>query len=283
MDQHYQPGELATLKANVAANPHNLDDILKLADAYRQQGAYYDIIDTYKRAIDIAPDEANLHYNLGTIYEVIDKLDEAYNAYVKATTVNPKFSKAYYKIGSLHEQHQRLSEAIQAYEKCAKYAADADIRSNAKQRIKQLTLDLPPTIDQSQLAYRLTALILLLGASINIISWFLLGNISPYMISTVVDVILAIGLLQFRTGARSFTLFRTVVGAVLGPILFFVNNDIVTALVTSAIQWGYCGSILLLLTGQTKTWRVILAGAIAALVLGCNGLSLLLLIFNIAI
>jgi hypothetical protein len=95
----------------------------------------------------------------------------------------------------------------------------------------------------------------------------------------VIDFILAIGLIQLRAGARDFTLFRTGVGAILWPIMLFAKGDLTTAIVASVIQWGYCGSIMLLLTGRTKTWRLALAvGIFVVFVLGIYSVLLLLVV-----
>lgn len=278
MNEANQPDELAILKANVAANPNNFDELLTLAEAYRQQQRYYDAIDTYKKAITLAPIDVDLHYSLGTIYESMGNIDEAKRIYAKATTIDPKYSKAYYKLGKIHEQHERIEEAIQAYEKCLKYSSDTDERLEVKEKLKQLTSSIPTTTGQSHLAYRLAAGVLLLGSLVNIVGFLLLPSVSsPIIFGAAIDIGLAIGMFQLRAGARNFTILRAVVGAILGPILMFINNDIITsAIIASVMLWGYCGSILLLLTGQTKTWRLILAMGVAVIVLGCDGLSTLL-------
>jgi hypothetical protein len=45
----------------------------------------------------------------------------------------------------------------------------------------------------------------------------------------------------------------------------------------SVIQWGFCGALILLLTGQSKTWRLVLAMAsFVIFTLGLCGVMVLL-------
>ncbi len=115
-------------------------------------------------------------------------------------------------------------------------------------------------------AYRLAALVLGLGVAMSL-AFFLFGG-QPDPITIVIDAILIAGLLFYKPWARSFTLIRVGLGAVLWPILYFLGNPPLIALVSSLIQWGFCGALLLLLTGETKPRRLAIALAIyAALVL----------------
>lgn len=118
---------------------------------------------------------------------------------------------------------------------------------------------------QSRLAYRLAAAVLLLTTLVNIVdglvAWALgtgaelgLSKLVPILI----DVGLAIGLLRLLRGARTWVLIRAGVGATLWPIVLFLSNDPLTAAIMSIMQWGFCGALLLLLTGESKTWRLVL-------------------------
>ncbi len=132
---------------------------------------------------------------------------------------------------------------------------------------------------QSRLAYRLAAALLIVGVASQIVDALLTPNTPGGLnISIVIDLGLAIGLLQLRAGARTWVLIRAGLGAIVWPVLFFQSNDFASAVLMTLAEWGYCGGLILLLTGQSKTWRLVLAVAVfAVFFLGLVALSLLLL------
>jgi len=155
----------------------------------------------------------------------------------------------------------------------------------AAARERGLLRDLADETDtgQSRLAYRLAAAVLFLVALINVVdgavAWAL-GVEAELGLCTVLPILidggLAVGLLQLRKGARTWVLIRAGLGATLWPILLFLGNDPITAIIMSVMQWGFCGALLLLLTGETKTWRLALAAAIfVVFTLGLFGVLML--------
>lgn len=120
---------------------------------------------------------------------------------------------------------------------------------------------------QSHLAYRLAAGMLFIGALINVVSVLILVGADAFpdislIVSAIIDVGLAIGLLQMRSGARAWVLVRTVLGAILVPIVRFLTLDAFEGILSLLMQWGYCGALFIVLTGQSKTWRIALASAV---------------------
>jgi len=167
------------------------------------------------------------------------------------------------------ELRQRQEQAVQMYEKRAEHSA-------AQKEPTHLT---PKTSSgQSPLAYRLAAAVLFFGVVINIVD-MIVGGSAETVATLIIDFGLAVGLIRLKAGARNFTLFRAVLGAILWPILMFVGNDVFTAIIMSLMQWGYCGALILLLTGRSKTWRLVLAIAIfVVFVLSISGLVLLFIL-----
>lgn len=162
---------------------------------------------------------------------------------------------------------------------CGHVAAEAAPRP----AIQIETGQAPETVSgQSRLAYRLAAGILFLNILVGSAD-VLVGIIAygapnlPKMASMLIDIVLGIGLLQFRNDARTWVLFRAGFGAILFPLLAFTSNDLVTAIIVTAIQLGFCISLILLLTGESKTWRLIVAvGMFLILVLAPSVLFLLI-------
>ena len=141
---------------------------------------------------------------------------------------------------------------------------------------------------QSFLAYRLAAVVLFVNALL--ISVDVLLGIVEYgapnvsrIVTMIIDVALGVGLLQFRSGARSWVLFRVVLGTVLFFVIAFISSDLMTAVISTVVQLSFCGSLVLLLTGESKAWRLIVAGGLyVVLVLAPNMLILLFSVLMVA-
>lgn len=148
----------------------------------------------------------------------------------------------------------------------------------------EVQLELPPMREtpsgQSRLAYRLAAALLFVNVFLNILDGLVAGGstLASKIIPIVGGLVLAIGLLQLRGGFRLWALVAAVLGAIAFPILSFLSSDALTAIWMSVIQWGLSGALILLLTGQSKTWRLALAvGIYVVFTLVPFGLLLLLI------
>ncbi len=131
--------------------------------------------------------------------------------------------------------------------------------------------------DVKPIAFRIAAGILFTSSLLALVG-LVFGSV-PNVVALVIDVGLAIGLLRLNSGARSFTLFRAYAGAILWPILLFVQNDFATALILTIIQLAYCGSLILVLQRETKDWRIYLSLGIFVVFVLCAMSILYLLAF----
>lgn len=295
MQKDNQAHSLVTLQKSVAADPENLQAVVALANAYSVHGCWNDALEAYQAAIKLDSQNADLYNDLGTIYEELGNTQQGEEAYQKAVALNSAHSTAYLNLGLLYQEQTRFPEAVWAFEKCLETSTVKEERSEARSKIKtileqnadeiqpeaygpevvKLTAD--TITGQSRAAYYLAGVVLLAGSIILLID-VLVGGEFPG-IAILIDLFLAIGLFRLKPGARNFTIFRATIGAILWPIIAFASNDFVTALITSLVQWGYSSSLLLLLTGQSKVWRLGLAvGIFAVFTLGIWGLLLLALL-----
>lgn len=248
---------------------------------YADEEQREEAIKACKKSIDETPNDADLYNDLGIAFEEAGKVTEAEGAYQKAVELDPRCSSAFYNLGLMYEEQERFAEAIGSYQKCIKHSKDSSERSDARKKIIALIADTPT--GQSKLAYRIAACLLILNFLLNIVGILMIGTTSASMfgiIGGIVDLILAVGLFQLRPGARNVVFFRAFVGAIAVPIWMFLvtfNADILSTLIVSTIQWGYCGSLILILTGQSKVWRLVISVLIfLVFALGFNILSLLL-------
>ncbi len=82
----------------------------------------------YRKALEIRPDFAAAHCNLGLIFTRLGRLDEAITEYRKAVEIKPDFAEAHNNLGLILARLGRLDEAITEYRKAVEikpYFAEA--------------------------------------------------------------------------------------------------------------------------------------------------------------
>ena len=125
---------------------------------------------------------------------------------------------------------------------------------------------------QSRLAYRLAALLLLLNSLGTFLFALPEGSSMPNALPVVIDSALAIGLLEFRRGARILALLRagtTVMWAVIvvAQLLLGSNPTLAELAWAGGLLLGFSIPVILLLTGRSNVWRLGAALAIYAVAL----------------
>jgi len=74
-----------------------------LGMACERRGLYEEAMRYYKRAIELKPDYANAHVNLGNMYMIKDgRLKEAEEEYRTALKIQPDYAVAYFNLGLLY-------------------------------------------------------------------------------------------------------------------------------------------------------------------------------------
>lgn len=120
---------------------------------------------------------------------------------------------------------------------------------------------------QSRLAYQLAAgllfLVVLIGVADMAFVYAAAGDVIYLRVfNLVVQFAFGVALLRFDTGIRSCVLILAVLGAILVPVAYFLAYDLVTAILGTLIQIGFGVSLVLLLTGESKPWRLWTAGTV---------------------
>jgi tetratricopeptide (TPR) repeat protein len=92
-------------------------------------------VQSYGRAIRIAADFAEAHYNEGNTLRELRRQDDAIRSYDRAIALRPDFAEAYYNRGNALRNQNRLDEALQSYDRAIgvrpDYAAAHNNRGNA--------------------------------------------------------------------------------------------------------------------------------------------------------
>ena len=90
---------------------------MKLAHILFKEGKLNEAEQYLQKAIEIKPDFAEAHYNLGIILKDLDKLKEAELSYRKAIEIKPDYSEAYYSLGNILRNLGKSIESNECYQR----------------------------------------------------------------------------------------------------------------------------------------------------------------------
>ncbi|PKN01279.1 MAG: hypothetical protein CVU77_05620 [Elusimicrobia bacterium HGW-Elusimicrobia-1] len=80
-----------------------LDEVLEMSAFYMMNKRYDKAVEVLKSALLQNPDDAELNYNLGLNYEVLNKTEEAIEMFQKALAANPSHKHASEHLSKLME------------------------------------------------------------------------------------------------------------------------------------------------------------------------------------
>jgi tetratricopeptide (TPR) repeat protein len=84
---------------------------------YQAQGKFPQAEDSYKKAIELQPQNSDAYVGLGQLYEAQDKFSQAEDSYKKAIELKPRNNGAYVGLGRLYEAQGKFSQAEDSYKK----------------------------------------------------------------------------------------------------------------------------------------------------------------------
>ncbi|HKQ31136.1 MAG TPA: hypothetical protein VJS66_07625 [Burkholderiales bacterium] len=91
------------------------DELLHLALDASRRGRTEDSLVTLKRAMEIAPNDARIHYVLGSLYNQIGMIERAEKHLQHATTFQPAMENARFELGWLYWSTGRADTAAQTW------------------------------------------------------------------------------------------------------------------------------------------------------------------------
>ncbi len=98
-----------------------------------------------REALQLEPDSAMLHLNLGNLQDQVGQKDEALKSYLKALALDPGSLNALYNLGLLYAELGRNEDARKAFEAALKLAPDdADTQKQLRQMIQKMGEAPPP-------------------------------------------------------------------------------------------------------------------------------------------
>lgn len=107
----------ALYEQSLEAEPNNVEALSLYGTLLAQQGDTLQALEFLKTAIELAPDSAAYHNNIGVVYQDLGVLDSARLHFERSQEIDPSFVDPLYNIAKLHRQENRLDSAVEAYEK----------------------------------------------------------------------------------------------------------------------------------------------------------------------
>ena len=131
-------GQISELEKHVAANPADLQALLKLANM-SHDGRFFDkAITYYKRYLDKNVKDANARVDLGICYFENGDNDEAQKQMLTALKYDPKHLQAHFNLGIVNLKARRMQEASEWFKKTIALAPpNSEIGQQAKQFLEQ--------------------------------------------------------------------------------------------------------------------------------------------------
>ncbi len=93
----------------------DVDELLHLAIHASQQNRHEDTMNYLKQALEIAPENAKVHYLLGAEHAEIGLYDRAVTDMEKAVKFDPSLVTAHFQLGLLHVTAGRVDQAVKAW------------------------------------------------------------------------------------------------------------------------------------------------------------------------
>ena len=104
-------------KQALAINPNYAEVHFNLGITLQKLGQLDAAINSYKQALAIKSDYAEAYNNLGITLQTIGQLDAAVNSYSQAIAIKPNYAEAHCNLGNTYHELDQLDAAINSYSK----------------------------------------------------------------------------------------------------------------------------------------------------------------------
>lgn len=106
---------LPALQKSTELAPDNAEAHYNLAVARKAHGLLHDAVSSYRRAIQLKPDYAEAHCNLGNALRELGQSEDALHSYRHALKLQPKYFDTHFNMGNALKELGRLDEAVASY------------------------------------------------------------------------------------------------------------------------------------------------------------------------
>ena len=108
----------------------NIKDIFQQALTSHQEGKLEEAMVIYKKILEIKPNLAEAHNNLGIILQQLNRNDEAEKSFKKALEIRPNFADAHNNLGIVFHLMKKLDEAKESFNKAVELKHDYFVAYN---------------------------------------------------------------------------------------------------------------------------------------------------------
>ena len=115
---------IAQYQKALEINPNDAEAHYNLGIALLQKGQVDEAMVQFQKALEINPNYAEAHNNLGLVLFQKGQVDEAIAQYQKALEINPDYAAAHYNLGNALLQKGQLDEAIAQFQKALEINPD---------------------------------------------------------------------------------------------------------------------------------------------------------------
>lgn len=131
--------KLAELMRLSEENPQNADIHAQMGNIYYDMGEYEQAVISYRKSLDIKPNQANVETDLATCFHYLGQDDEALKRFDRVLTYNPGFVQAMYNKGVvLIHGKKDIEGGLQTWEKLLKMDLDPARRAEIEKSVRQL-------------------------------------------------------------------------------------------------------------------------------------------------
>lgn len=108
---------LKSFRSALDVSPQDPQIHYNLATLYQRDNEYEKAISEYETSIALAPENSYAYNNLGNIYKILDQREKAAILFEKAVNANPNNAEAHFNLGICHMEDEAYDRAALAFEK----------------------------------------------------------------------------------------------------------------------------------------------------------------------
>jgi tetratricopeptide (TPR) repeat protein len=87
-------------------------------------GRWLEALESYERAIALAPNYAAAHYNRGNALGMMGRFEEAITSHTAAISIDPQYAQAYMNRGNAQNELGQLVQALERFDRAITLAPD---------------------------------------------------------------------------------------------------------------------------------------------------------------
>ncbi len=138
------PQAIKQFKLALALNPNHPETLAGLAMAYVQQRQAEKAMPLWQQLTQLAPQNPNYWFNLGSTAQSLNLTEEAERAYKETLNVAPHHQGAVFNLATLKDNTLNYKEALALYARCSTLDASSLIGLESMKRVNQLKAQLNP-------------------------------------------------------------------------------------------------------------------------------------------